>query len=96
MKALAIRLAPENIRVKALCPDPTDTPMLLVFVKRPDQPGTEDLDVEELIYKRQSRVPMGRPAKPEEIANAALFLLWEEASYVIGVAFSVDGGVTAG
>jgi NAD(P)-dependent dehydrogenase (short-subunit alcohol dehydrogenase family) len=95
-KALAIRLAPENIRVNALCPGPTDTPMLRVFVKRPDQPGTEGLDVEELIYKRQSRVPMGRPAKPEEIANAALFLLSDEASYVTGVAFPVDGGATAG
>ena len=96
MKALAIRLAPENIRVNAICPGPTDTPMLRVFVKRPDQQGVEDLDVEELIYKRQSRVPMGRPGKPEEIANAALFLLSDEASYVTGVAFPVDGGATAG
>jgi NAD(P)-dependent dehydrogenase (short-subunit alcohol dehydrogenase family) len=46
-----MRLAPEHIRGNALCPGPTDTPMLRVFVKRPDQPGTENLDVEELIYK---------------------------------------------
>jgi len=39
---------------------------------------------------------MGRPAKLEEIANAALFLLSDEASYVTGVAFPVDGGATAG
>jgi NAD(P)-dependent dehydrogenase (short-subunit alcohol dehydrogenase family) len=96
MKALAIRLAPENIRVNALCPGPTDTRMLRVFVKRPDQQGTEDLDVEKLTYKRQSRVPMGRPGKPEAMANAALFLLSDEASYVTGMAFPVDGGATAG
>ncbi len=96
MKALALRLAPDNIRVNSICPGPIDTPMLRVFVKRPDQPGTENTDAEELIQNRQSRVPMGRPGKPEEIANAALFLLSNEASYVTGVAFPVDGGATAG
>ena len=96
MKALALRLAPENIRVNSVCPGPIDTPMLRVFVKRPDQKGTEDVDVEDLIYQRQSRVPMGRPGKPEEIANAALFLLSDEASFVTGVALPVDGGATAG
>ena len=96
MKALALRLAPDNIRVNSICPGPIDTPMLRVFVKRPDQPGTEDLDVEELIHRRQDRVPMGRPGKPEEIANAALFLLSDEASFVTGVALPVDGGATAG
>lgn len=96
MKALAMRLAPDNIRVNSICPGPIDTPMLRVFVKRPDQGGTEDVDVEDLIQNRQARVPMGRPGKPEEIANAALFLLSDEASYVTGVAFPVDGGATAG
>jgi len=96
VKAMAIRLAPENIRVNALCPGPVDTPMLRVFVKRPDQQAPPGIDVEELIYKRQSRVPMGRPGQPEEIANAAPFLLSDEASYVTGVALPVDGGATAG
>ena len=96
MKALALRLAPDNIRVNSICPGPIDTPMLRVFVKRPDQKGTENVDVEDLIYQRQSRVPMGRPGKPEEIANAALFLLSEEASFITGVALPVDGGATAG
>jgi NAD(P)-dependent dehydrogenase (short-subunit alcohol dehydrogenase family) len=38
---------------------------------------------------------MGRPAQPEEVANAALFLLSDEASYITGVALPVDGGATA-
>jgi NAD(P)-dependent dehydrogenase (short-subunit alcohol dehydrogenase family) len=38
---------------------------------------------------------MGRPALPEEIANAALFLISDEASYITGVALPVDGGATA-
>jgi NAD(P)-dependent dehydrogenase (short-subunit alcohol dehydrogenase family) len=38
---------------------------------------------------------MGRPAQPQEIANAALFLISDEASYITGVALPVDGGATA-
>jgi NAD(P)-dependent dehydrogenase (short-subunit alcohol dehydrogenase family) len=40
-------------------------------------------------------VPMGRPARPEEIANAALFLACDESSYVTGIALPVDGGYLA-
>ena len=71
---LAKRYAREKIRVNAVCPGPTDTPMLRVFVARPDSQ---------------------LPAQPEEIANAALFLLSDEASYITGVALPVDGGATA-
>ena len=47
------------------------------------------------MVKRGGQVPMGRPAHPEEIANAALFLISDEASYITGVALPVDGGATA-
>ena len=47
------------------------------------------------MLKRGGQVPMGRPARPEEIANAALFLISDEASYITGVALPVDGGATA-
>jgi NAD(P)-dependent dehydrogenase (short-subunit alcohol dehydrogenase family) len=95
VKALAKRLAPEKIRVNAICPGPVDTPMLRVFVARPDQQSTQGMDKEELVLKRGGQTPMNRPGKPDEIANAALFLLSDEASFVTGAALPVDGGATA-
>jgi NAD(P)-dependent dehydrogenase (short-subunit alcohol dehydrogenase family) len=96
VKSLALRLAKDKIRVNALCPGPIDTPMLRVFVARPDQKSTAGLDPEELVQKRaHGSVPLGRTGKPEEIANAALFLLSDEASFITGAALPVDGGVTA-
>src|SRR6266536_2020917 len=96
VRALAKRLAPDNIRVNAVCPGPIDTPMLRVFVARPDQqqaPGDEDKEA--LVVRRSQAIPMRRTGQPEEIANAALFLLSDEASFVSGAALPVDGAATA-
>ncbi len=92
---LSKRYARENIRVNAVCPGPVDTPMLRVFVARPDSQLPPGETAESLVLKRGGQVPMGRPARPEEVANAALFLISDEASYVTGVALPVDGGATA-
>lgn len=92
---LSKRYAKEKIRVNAVCPGPVDTPMLRVFVARPDSQMPAGETPETLVQKRGGQVPMGRPARPEEIANAALFLISDEASYVTGVALPVDGGATA-
>ncbi|MBV9861093.1 MAG: SDR family oxidoreductase [Alphaproteobacteria bacterium] len=98
VRSLAKRLAPDRIRVNAVCPGPIDTPMLRVFVARPDQQqpaGENAQDKEALIVRRSQQVPMRRTGRPEEIANAALFLLSDEASFVSGAALPVDGGATA-
>ena len=95
VRALAKRYAKDGIRVNAICPGPIDTPMLRTFVARPDQQSTAGMDKEELVRTRGGQTPMGRPGRPEEVANAALFLLSDEASFVTGAAPPVDGGITA-
>lgn len=81
---MAVGLAEYNIRVNALCPGFTKTKLTEGLLK--DENVLSDL---------QSMHPMGRLAKPEEIANAALFLSSDEASFITGVCLPVDGGYTA-
>ncbi len=95
VRSLAKRLAADRIRVNAVCPGLTDTPMLRVFVARPDQARTANQNPEMVVQETAKAVPFGRPAQPDEVANAALFLLSDEASYVSGVALPVDGAMTA-
>jgi NAD(P)-dependent dehydrogenase (short-subunit alcohol dehydrogenase family) len=94
-RALAARYAPDQIRVNAVCPGMTDTPMLRTFVARPDQQSTQGQDKEAIVAQASAGTRMGRAAQPEDIANAALFLLSDEAKYVSGAALPVDGAVTA-
>jgi NAD(P)-dependent dehydrogenase (short-subunit alcohol dehydrogenase family) len=94
-RSLAKRYGRDKIRFNVVCPGATDTPMLRVFVARPDQASTQGQDPEELVRKRGGVNPLGRTAQPEEIASAALFLLSDEASFITGVALPVDGGTTA-
>ena len=83
-RELAIVHARENIRVNALCPGPLRTELLMSF-----------LDTEEKKQRRLVHVPVGRFGEAREIAQAALWLASDEASYVTGTEFMVDGGLTA-
>jgi NAD(P)-dependent dehydrogenase (short-subunit alcohol dehydrogenase family) len=85
-RSLARELAPEGIRVNCLCPGGVDTALLAQFATSAATAGPGSL---------ASRSPLGRLARPEEIAAAALFLVSGESSYVTGVALPVDGGATA-
>ena len=82
-RAMAIDHAKQGIRVNAICPGPTDTPMLRKAMT------SEQLEAFAKTF------PMGRLGRPEEIASAALFLASDDASFVTGSILYVDGGQTA-
>lgn len=84
-KVLALECAKKGIRVNALCPGPVETPMLAKEINdSPDPAQSRSLFLE--------AVPLGRFGKPNEVANIALFLASDEASYLTGAAIPVDGG----
>ena len=82
-KSMAVELAPKNIRVNCLCPVAGETGMLARFMGE---------DTPEMRAKFRASVPLGRFSTPLDIANAALWLASDEASFVTGVALEVDGG----
>lgn len=90
-KSLALALAPDNIRVNVVCPGLADTPMKVGFTGRSGDP--EEAAANEA--KLMAAVPMGRLVRAGEVADAALWLASDEASFVTGVALPVDGGFTA-
>lgn len=87
-KSMAIDYAMTGIRVNAVCPGGIETPLLSSMI---DQPGMEEYRAKMLAAHK-----LGRFGRPEEVANAVLFLASSEASFVTGSAMVVDGGMTAG
>jgi NAD(P)-dependent dehydrogenase (short-subunit alcohol dehydrogenase family) len=84
-RALAIDHGSQKIRVNAVCPGDTDTPMLR------SEAGQLGQSEERFLAEAAER-PLGRYAQPSEIAQAVLFLASDAASYVTGTALVVDGG----
>jgi glucose 1-dehydrogenase len=83
MRTIAVELAPHGITVNNIAPGAVDTPM--------DAPLKEDANQ---MHELLSEIPLGRMGKPEEIAALAVYLASEEAAYVTGSTFVIDGGMT--
>ena len=84
-RELGVEFAKRGVRVNALCPGAVDTPLLReLYATDPEEAA-----------RRLIHVPMGRFAHASELANAALFLASDEASYVTATTFMVDGGISA-
>lgn len=82
VRALALELAPKKININAIAPGAIDTP------------GANAISNEEIKKQTISQIPLARMGEPEDIANAALFLASDEASYITGQVLVVDGGWT--
>ena len=82
-RANAVELAPFGIRVVALNPVAGETPLLKSFLGQ---------DTPEMRAKFLSTIPLGRFSQPEDLGNAACFLVSDEASMITGVCMEVDGG----
>ncbi len=84
-RELGVEFGRRHVRVNALCPGPVDTPLLReLYSNNPSEAA-----------RRMVHVPMGRFARAEELASAALFLASDESSYVNATTFLVDGGLAA-
>jgi len=83
-KSMAVELAPQQVRVNALCPVIAQTGMTVEFMG--------GVDTQEIRDKFVSSIPLGRMNTPRDLANAALYLASDEASFITGVAMEVDGG----
>jgi len=83
-KSIATRYAKDNIRCNSVHPSTVDTPLLQTVLQDPERRA-----------ERFGEVPLGRLATATDVANAFVYLASDEASFINGVAFPVDGGVTA-
>ena len=83
-RSMAAELGPEKIRVNVINPVIGETGLLEKFMGMPDTPGNRS--------KFVASIPMGRMSQPMDIANAALFLASDEASFITGACLEVDGG----
>jgi NAD(P)-dependent dehydrogenase (short-subunit alcohol dehydrogenase family) len=83
-KTIAVRYAKDNIRCNSIHPSTVDTPLIQALFKDPARKE-----------ERIGEVPLGRLAAASDVANAALYLASDEASFLNGVSLPVDGGTTA-
>jgi NAD(P)-dependent dehydrogenase (short-subunit alcohol dehydrogenase family) len=87
-RGAAIELAPHNVRVNAVAPGLTATPLYDAWVGEQDDPATFAAEVAKTI-------PQGRVGTPEEVAAAVVYLAADESAHVTGASIPIDGGYTA-
>ncbi|MBG00333.1 MAG: short-chain dehydrogenase [Owenweeksia sp.] len=85
-RTAATELAPKKIRVNAVNPGPVATP---IFGKT----GMEEEQLNEIAQAMQNRVPLKRLGQPDDIANLVAFLASDEASFITGGEYNIDGGI---
>jgi NAD(P)-dependent dehydrogenase (short-subunit alcohol dehydrogenase family) len=90
-QSLAVEFACEGIRVNALCPGVVFTP--LWDDQLGDYAKKRNLKLEEVKPYLESKIPMGRSCKPEDIASMAVFIASDEANYITGQSINLSGGV---
>jgi NAD(P)-dependent dehydrogenase (short-subunit alcohol dehydrogenase family) len=97
-RQMAVDYGPDNIRVNAVCPGTVPTPL----VRRTYEQGggfastvVEPVDFDTMMERSRVRFPIGRFGSVDDIANIALYLASDEATWITGTAIPVDGGMTA-
>ena len=87
-RAAALEFAPFGIRVNAVAPGMTDTPLIRAWIADQDNPSAFEKEM-------AKTVPLNRLATPDDVAGAVLFLAGSDSTYITGACIPVDGGYTA-
>lgn len=93
-KSLALELGKENIRFNSILPGWTETERVIDLMAF--RAKNNNTTIEEETSKQTAEIPLGRMGRPQEFANAAVFLVSPAASFIHGVALAVDGGIIKG
>jgi len=93
-KSLAIELGKDGIRFNSILPGWTETERVIELMEA--RVAANKSTIEEEMKKQMAACPLGRMGRPDEFANAAVFLLSQAASYITGVMLNVDGGMYKG